>query len=191
MTRSQRWKLVHATGFGRESFEGDPSFELYDMGVDPLELKDVAADNPQIVERLKDAYDQWFDDVSSTRPDNYEPPRIHLGSPRADHTVLTHQDWRREVDLPEGDWSPGLWRVHIERAGAFDVTFRFKQTAKPAKLSLIVGESQWTMSLDAGTSTCRLEKLEFEAGDAAIRAMIIEEENSRAVHQLDVSAARP
>ena len=188
-TRSQHWKLVHASGFGRERFEGRPSFELYDMHADPLEMTDVAAANPQIVTRLKAAYDQWFDDVSSTRPDNYDPPRIHLGSPHVDLTVLTHQDWRREIGQPQGDGSAGFWPVHVEHAGAFNVTCRFSQTVNQAQVTLVVGQSRWTTSLDPGASSCRFEKLKFEAGNAQIRAMIIEGEMSRAVNQIDVSAA--
>ena len=190
-TRSQRWKLVHPSGFNRERFEGRPSFELYDMCADPLESTDVAAANPQIVARLKAAYDQWFDDVSSTRPDNYDPPRIHLGAPHADPTVLTRQDWRRETGRPQGGGSGGSggsWRVHVEHAGAFDVTCRFSRTVSPAELTLVVGESRWTTRLESGASCCRLEKLAFEAGDVEIRAIVIEGQMSRAVHQIDVSA---
>ena len=29
--RNQRWKLLHASGFGKEGFQGAPSSELYDM----------------------------------------------------------------------------------------------------------------------------------------------------------------
>jgi len=29
--RNQRWKLVHPSGFGRESFDGEPRFELFDQ----------------------------------------------------------------------------------------------------------------------------------------------------------------
>jgi len=160
------------------------------MRADPLESTDVATANPQIVARLKASYDQWFDDVSSTRPDNYEPPRIHLGSSHADPTVLTRQDWRRETGGTRGGGGGGRggsWRVHVEHAGAFDVTCRFNRTAGPAELTLVVGKSRWTTRLDTGVTCCRLDNLEFEAGDVEIRAMVVEEQMSRPVDQIDVS----
>lgn len=36
---------------------------LYDLGADPGEARDVAADNPAVVQRLTAAYDHWFAEV--------------------------------------------------------------------------------------------------------------------------------
>ncbi|MCG6927707.1 MAG: arylsulfatase, partial [Acidobacteria bacterium] len=57
MIRTQHYKLLHASGFGPESFEGEPAFELYDMEADPLELQDIAAEKPEVVAELRAAYD--------------------------------------------------------------------------------------------------------------------------------------
>ncbi len=46
MIRDQQWKLLHASGFGRERFEGEPAFELYDMVNDPTESKNLLAEQP-------------------------------------------------------------------------------------------------------------------------------------------------
>jgi len=79
MARNQEWKLVNASGFGREQWSGPPQFELYRIPDDAREEKNLASDHPEIVEQLKKEYEAWFKDVSSTRPNNYAPPRIHLG----------------------------------------------------------------------------------------------------------------
>ncbi|MDA1276674.1 MAG: arylsulfatase, partial [Verrucomicrobia bacterium] len=78
--RNQRWKLVHPTGFGRLAPRDDVPCELYKMAVDPREEKNLAVQYPGVVAQLKDAYDIRFDDVSTTRPDNYDPPRIVVGT---------------------------------------------------------------------------------------------------------------
>jgi hypothetical protein len=117
MIRDDRWKLVHPSGFGKERFSGPPRFELYDLKEDVGETRNLASQRGEIVARLKTEYDRWFDDVSSTRPDNYEPPRIVIGSAREPVTVLTRQDWRRQG--PPGT-NRGIWHVNFQESGAFD-----------------------------------------------------------------------
>ncbi len=129
LLRTQRWKLLNASGFGKEQAAGveavEPSFELYDMAADPLEQRDLAAERPDVVDALRATYDQWFDDVSTTRPDNWAPPPIVLGAPEAPEVVLTRQDWRK---LSGGGWSKdsqGQWRVRVQEAGSFKIRIRF------------------------------------------------------------------
>src|SRR4051812_30894266 len=70
--RTQKWKLVSATGFNLETLPAaGAKFELFDMESDPYELQDVVAKHPEIVAKLKAEYEAWFKDVGSTRPDNY------------------------------------------------------------------------------------------------------------------------
>jgi len=67
--------------------------------IDDLEMQNIAAERPEIVFRLIKAYEQWFDDVSHTRPDNYTPPRIHIGTVHENPVVLTRLNWRSR-----GNW---------------------------------------------------------------------------------------
>jgi hypothetical protein len=41
--------------------------QLFNIAEDPLELTDRAADNPEIVRRLKEKIENWFDDVENDR----------------------------------------------------------------------------------------------------------------------------
>ena len=93
MLRDQEWKLLHASGFGRESFEGRARFELYHLASDPLEEHNVLAANEDVFRQLKSKYDSWFDDVSSTRPQNFAPPRIYLGDEHEYAYNYAHNDW--------------------------------------------------------------------------------------------------
>ena len=85
LLRTQRWKLLCPSGFGGRNAQ--QPLELYDMLADPLEQRDRAGDFPEVVGDLQRAYNVWFDDVSSTRPDNYAPPRIHIGHPPVPRTL--------------------------------------------------------------------------------------------------------
>ena len=128
--RSQRWKLLHASGFGKESFEGEPKFELYDMENDPLETRDVSKEHPEIVERMRKAYEEWFNDVSGTRPDNYAPPRIYIGTPYENPVVLTRQNWRHVKGRPWAKDSNGYWELYSAESGAYDIRLRFPGARK-------------------------------------------------------------
>ena len=118
--RTQRWKLLNPSGFRNETLSSSPGFELYDMQEDPLEEQDLAGQRPEILLQMKAAYDSWFDSVSSSRPDNYAPPRIYIGTSNENPTVLTRQDWRSNPNFPAG-WqrgSSGHWEVYVAGGGS-------------------------------------------------------------------------
>jgi len=52
--RSRRWKLVSYPGIEHDYYE------LYDLESDPKEKADIAADQPETVERLRAALDAWL-----------------------------------------------------------------------------------------------------------------------------------
>ncbi|MCP4507052.1 MAG: sulfatase-like hydrolase/transferase, partial [Fuerstiella sp.] len=54
------WKLVHPTGFGKESFPGEPQLQLYNLAQDPRQQNDVASAHPEVLQRLKKGYESWF-----------------------------------------------------------------------------------------------------------------------------------
>jgi len=83
---TQQWKLVQpcgaarsfkglgnvyarmsaAQGRGKRSIGGDtPRFELYDIASDPRETKNLSAEHPEIVARLRKDYDAWFRDIEA------------------------------------------------------------------------------------------------------------------------------
>ncbi len=60
-----RWKLIH----NEPREEGKPEWELYDRAADPLDRHDVAAENPDIVERLQRELADWRAEVGGVRLD--------------------------------------------------------------------------------------------------------------------------
>jgi arylsulfatase A-like enzyme len=169
--RNQRWKLLHASGFGRTTFEGEPNFELYDMENDPLEMHNIAAQRPEIVSQLKKAYKAWFDDVSHTRPDNYTPPRIHIGTVHQNPVVLTRVDWRSE-----GNWisdkSNGYWMLHAAQAGKYDVRVRFHSNHKAGVASLKIGEQTIKMPFSVDQNEIFFQGIELSKGDLNLQVTL-------------------
>lgn len=115
------WKLVHPSGFGNENFDGEPKLELYNLRKDPRQQVDLASSRPEVLQRLKSSYERWFEDVSTTRPDNYAPPRIVIGTEFEASTVLTRQDWRHTSGQPWGRKSNGFWLLEAPGGGEYEV----------------------------------------------------------------------
>lgn len=139
LIRDQRWKLLHNSGFGKDRFSGEPKFELYDMSVDPLETKNVVVDNAEVVERLKKAYDEWFDDVGSTRPDNYGPVRVWTHPPDGTITNLHTHEWR----VDPNNQSVGTWKLYVPKSGTFEVRVYFRNAPKLGEADLEINEKTY------------------------------------------------
>ncbi len=183
MIRDSRWKLLNASGFGREQLPGDPNFELYDIASDPGETRNVAADHPDVTQRLKAAYDQWFDDVSSTRPDNYAPPRIWVGAPQEPETVLTRQDWRGGTWAPE---SIGYWELHIAASGMYDIRFEFDSKPTAGSLSVTMAGQSKTLEVAPQANRCSLAGWQLTAGDTQLHAVLSHDGKQHGVYQVFV-----
>jgi arylsulfatase A-like enzyme len=115
--RGPRYKLVQANGVAPDA-KWKPKYELFDIANDPFEERDLAAEKPEEVAKLKGEYAAWFDDVTKK---GFEPPRIIIGSEKENPVRLSRQDWRG----PKAGWGPGSvghWEVKVARAGKYKVT---------------------------------------------------------------------
>ncbi|MHC4407121.1 MAG: arylsulfatase [Planctomycetota bacterium] len=73
--RTQRYRLVY---YGKQ-------YELYDMSADPGQEHDLARQRPEVVRRLREAYEAWLADVSRG---GFRRPPIPIGYPGADRVPL-------------------------------------------------------------------------------------------------------
>jgi arylsulfatase/arylsulfatase A len=167
--RTQDWKLVHASGFARETFSGSPKFELFDMKNDPLEMHDVAARFPGKVAELKNRYEQWFAEVSRTRIDNYSPPRIHIGTDLENPVTLTRQDWRHEQGQTWAEASNGFWPIRITASGVYMFTVRFHSERQPGQAILCVGSKTWDATFSREQTELHFGPILLEESAADVR----------------------
>jgi len=186
MVRNQRWKLLHASGFGRESFEGAPEFELYDLSIDPLETRNVIAGHPGVFTAMRQAYDDWFDDVSRSRPDNYAPPAIYIGAREANPVQLTRQDWRHTKGQPWGRNSHGHWIVDVRETGRYEVTVYPKDADLLGRVTVTVGSAEWFRFLEIPAESTRIQIELTERGRTSIRASYEVQGARMGPHQLEV-----
>ncbi len=163
------WKLVHPSGFGRERFVGDPKLELYDLSTDPQQKNNLAKDHPDIVQSLQAAYQSWFDDVSSTRPDNYAPPRIIIGTDHEPITVLTRQDWRHSGGQPWAADSNGHWKLESPEAATYQIELIFRTSPQAGTAVIHAGKQNTTMKIAGGDRRGYMANTELPAGKFDLR----------------------
>jgi arylsulfatase A len=112
--------------------------ELFDLEADPGETTDLAARHPEIVRRLRSAFERWFADVTAGR--DYGRVPIEVGRDDEDPVELdvtwaeavgrklrpTHRRYNRDAVL---GWSePGdsvRWGVDVVRAGRYEVVLDY------------------------------------------------------------------
>ena len=115
-TMTRDWRLVNGK-------------ELYAIKSDPDQSHDVAADHPEIVQKLRSAYESWWTDVSD---DFTTKARIRLGNRAENPTRLTGHDWINEnYGIPwhqslvrEGYPGNGYWAVHVDEAAWYEISLR-------------------------------------------------------------------
>ncbi len=186
MMRDDRWKLLHASGFGRENFEGEPRFELFDLAADPLERHDLAAERPDVVRSMKSAYDRWFDDVGKTRSENYAPPAIYVGDENENPVVLTRQDWRHVRGRPWAKDSFGHWVIDVRRAGTYQVRVHPETKRIEGQVSVQVGAESWTVESSGGKTSVVVPIQLKQLGRTQIQASYLTGDKKYGPHQLEV-----
>ena len=176
--RSTRWKLVRNSGFGAPSAPADAPYELFDMQADPFETVNLAEREPAVVSNLLAQYDAWFAEVSQTRPDNWSPPRLVVGSPHENPVVLTRQDWRG-ADWRAGD--QGHWLIDVKEGGRYTVTVRGAKGEGDRVLAWSVGDRTESRPLPAGETAVTWRDVELPPGPARLEAWIQEVDRKKGV----------
>jgi len=178
------WKLVHPSGFGKESFAGEPKLELYNLNDDPRQQKDLAGERPKVTARLKAAYQAWFKDVSSTRPDNFAPPRIVIGTKHELRSVLTRQDWRHTQGRPWAGNSNGVWLLEAPEAGDYEVELIFNGDHPAGKATVSARTSNWTLDIPASQNRGHTATIKLPAGKITLAANVVFGDKQQGPHQV-------
>ena len=181
---TQRFKLVQPLSFGRPMPE-DAVFELYDLAPDPGEANNVASEHPREAAELKQGYEQWFRDVSSTR--GYDPPRIFLGTEHENPVVLTRQDWRMVGDDGWGDDSLGFWDVDVTNAGAYDIRVRFPEQPSAGRLEFRLAAVELTQPFAKGDEEISFPNVQLEKGPQTLEAKLLRGREAVGVAYVDVT----
>lgn len=184
--RDARYKLAQPIGQQEKYAPDDARWILFDLSDDPGEKRDRAAELPAEVARLRQAYDAWFADVTSTR--GFAPQRIFLGAPEQPQVTLTRQDWRG----PAAGWTPrsvGHWEVQVVRAGDYRLTVRLAPLADIGELKLSIQDRQFTAQVPAKSDSIVFERVALVPGAARLEAAIAHPQGVAGATYVDVEPA--
>lgn len=105
--------------------------ELYDIDADPGQKRDVSADHPEVVQRLRAFYDSWWAELE---PSFSDATAIDLGHPAENPARLTSHDWITTRLTPwnqshiraamQGKENTGFWNVNVVQPGAYEIRLR-------------------------------------------------------------------
>ncbi len=166
---TDRWRLVNGK-------------ELYDMKKDPGQRTNVAPENPEVVKRLRTAYEHWWKHISD-RFDDYV--RIVLGAPEENPTTLICHDWHTnngKVPWNQGAIrrdlrANGFWAVRVARDGRYRFTLRVRPKGVPHELDpgtarLKIGEVELSKNISKGMREVVFET-DLKAGDDKLQTWLV------------------
>lgn len=164
--RSGDYKLVRSFGKGGKEETAGAALELYRIKDDPAESRDIAAEHPEVVERMKKEYETWLRTMKAARA---KPPRIIIGNSRQPVTLLATQDKR---EASPKDPASGHWDVKVEKPGRYEVVVRFAThvpIGKTRQTSVQIGEVTSNHEAFDGEWEARFSNVEIPAGEAQVR----------------------
>jgi arylsulfatase B len=180
-----RWRLVNGK-------------ELYRLDTDPGQKNDIAAEHPDVVERLRGEYETWWREISE-RGDEYVP--IVLGHEAQNPTCLTSHDWHDAgTGYPVFDQSQvrravrsnGFWAVDVARAGRYEIELRrwprevdqpingsipgsFGQAIKVVKAKLMVGGMEQIKAVESDDKAAAFS-VTLKPGPTKLQSWFMEED---------------
>jgi len=181
---SQNYKLVQPLGAFQVKQPAQPVFELYDYAADPLEMKNIAAQKPEIVAQMRRQYEAWFKDVTGAR-DYTVPPRIYLGAPEQKEVLLTRQDWR----VQGVRWTPksiGHWFVDVRRDGDYAITLRFAKTTQPAVARFTLATVKTEAAVPVGETSVSFPRVRLPQGLATLESVLETGANQTGMEYVEV-----
>ena len=108
--------------------------ELYDVGIDPGQKIDLAAQRPEIVSALREYYESW---LVTTRPMLNPVNRVVVGSTAEPVTRLTSADWHGPYagdfgEIGRADLALfGAWNIEAATGGQYEIAlYLFPPNAK-------------------------------------------------------------
>ncbi len=157
--------------------------KLYNIQSDPGQTQDIATEHPDIVDQLRQAYDDWWTHISE-RFDDYS--RLYIGHPGDNPTYLNCHDWHSEEPLMvwnqevirNREHKNGFWAVEVVQDGTYEFTCRTYPKQEDTRLNVVklklkIADQEIEMDCDPKTSEVKV-KLDLKAGKTKLQTWFYE-----------------
>jgi arylsulfatase A-like enzyme len=109
----KKWRLVKGN-------------ELYDLRDDPGQKKNIAAEQDEVVKKMRAHYEKWWAEIEP-KIDDLSP--ISIGSDKENPVCLSAADWANVYcdnmnNLREGVNRNGPWHLLVEQDGTYEIALR-------------------------------------------------------------------
>ncbi len=176
-TMTGRWRLVNG-------------IELYDIRIDPGQVRDVAEEHPEVVARLRAEYERWWENVS-VQFDRAIP--LAIGTEGWSGSRLTCHDLRNEEcdvawhqgHIRAGHLSRGHWEFRVDAPGTYEFELRRwpQELAYPVGSGITEPDIEWRRdlidrkdwSLYEGGAPLAISGARLRVGDREVRQDIAPE----------------
>jgi arylsulfatase A-like enzyme len=113
--------------------------ELYDLDSDPLQNKNIAAEQPEIAKLLREKLQAWWKAMPAGIN---EPQRIVIGHKAENPSLLTACEWwdvfvDQQGQVRRGERKNGVWHLEVAEAGSY--TFELRRWPRESGASLRSG----------------------------------------------------
>ena len=145
--RTQKYRIVN---------NGDDQWELFDMDTDPSQKRNIAAKNPEILEKLKKHYENWFLDVTSNWSNS---PPIPIGFHGEDTVIAVAPDAVLIGSIEfnnkygwDGGWIQNwkntndsvIWPIEVYTTGVyeFNLLYTCEETSIGSEMQICINNKQ-------------------------------------------------
>jgi arylsulfatase A-like enzyme len=109
----KKWRLVNGN-------------ELYDVGRDPAQEKNLFAQHPEVVGQLQSDYDRWWKTVEPFL-DDFVP--VVVGAKQENPVLVSACEWAdvfldQSSQVRRGQRKNGIWHLQVARAGRYEISLR-------------------------------------------------------------------
>ncbi len=163
---TDNWRLVNGN-------------ELYAINDDPGQQNDVASQNPSVVQKLRDAYQSWWEDCA---PDPTNFSRIVIGHESTPRVLLTGHDWHgpappwNQTIVKRRPTTNGTWQLEVAQPGWYQFLLARQPLEEPVGIdcehaSIAVGATTVDFALDPRVVLAPVT-MQLNAGATSLRTTL-------------------